>query len=227
MSSGLIMCSAMSPAVYAGLVDDGGAGLPPGAIAYADFKNGTYYYGGNALSDFLVENTDWSDFDTAKVQAGVGLADVELDGTAAPVVAAPLTAELLASGFSAVMVYTKLASPETQVLFFDILDLPGYSAEWVFNFVQSSDENDGSFNNNYLNTEVLDATQPDGTNKAGMTLEADSDIIMVINAGTALSYTPATATPDSIAISVKGAVVLEQVTFYPPKSAAELQALTA
>lgn len=79
--------------VLSGLVEDPG-GLPDGAIAYADFKNGTYYYGGNTLADFLTEDEAWGTFDpVTDVVSGSGI------GESLPVVATALTADLIVGGF--------------------------------------------------------------------------------------------------------------------------------
>jgi hypothetical protein len=197
----------------ASLVDDGGAGLPEGAVAYADFKNGTYHYGGNTLEDLFVENLDWGAFDPdGKIVPGVGYV-----GTAAadgPTLASALAAQFLASGYTLVANIAEI----------------GDSGNFGSDFVDLSDyDPDVSF--------VVGANGIVTVNSGAMTDVHSFPIRLA-----------ATLEPARVACSVNGedsiedtfshtgfthvvlsfvSATVEDVTFYPPKSNAEIQALSA
>lgn len=85
------------------IVDDEGGGapdwLPAGAVAFADFKNGRYYMGGQvvSLTDMFGEDPNYGPFDPSQaVQSGVGL-------LSPPDAAGPAFAALQGSALTAVL----------------------------------------------------------------------------------------------------------------------------
>lgn len=206
------------------LTDDG-AGLPEGAISYADFADGTYHYGGNALEDFLTEDTGWAQFDPAYVLPGVGLYDENSDGMANPVLGVDLTADLLASGFSAVWTYEVRVLTQTRNINLEVLDLPDYNCEWIFGFYGA--DGGASFYDG-VTDETVAIGQGLGVHKAGVSVNPSTGaVILVVDGTEVISTTAVAATPNTIAMQCNGGVALQQATFYPIKTSAELQALTA
>lgn len=204
---------------------NGGGVLPEGAIALYDFKNGVYNNGSVlTLSDVLGDSTIFAGvFDPARVVSGMGLTSgapmITLVGEALASAQAPLTffmqsvldvdtslnLEFCNSDFSTdiISIMTTIAAAGTTI----------------------SDQN---------GTGNLRGTNPaPGQCKSAYTVQA-ANMIAAIN-GTLLddqdvppayvSEPPVLAPFDEVALTVAGSV-LERIVIYPPKTGAELQALT-
>jgi len=194
------------------LVPDPG-GLPPGAIAYADFKNGTYYYGGNALSDLFVENTDWASFDPAgKVVPDVGyVGDGNADG---PTLASALAAEFLSAGYTFV---ANVASIGDGASFgSDFVALPDYDPD-VSVVVNATGLPT-------VNSSV--AGDPHSTPYRIAATLSPTRAALAINGGSAIEDTYTHTGFTHVVLSFNASVV-EDITFYPPKNNTELAALSA
>jgi hypothetical protein len=211
----------------AGLINDPGSG-PEGSIAHADFATGTFDGDGfTELSDFLTENAAWAGFDTAYVQAGIGLYDEDSEGFANPILGTELTAELLASGFSAVWTYNVILENTPRNINLEVLDLPDYNHEWIFGFYGA--DGGASFYDGVTDENVA-IGQGLGVHKAGMSVDpATGAVILVVDGIEVINTTAVAATPNAIAMQCTGGVALQVATFYPSpiKTSAELQALTA
>jgi hypothetical protein len=199
-------------AIQQGLVSDS-SGLPPGAIAYADFKNGTYYYGGNALSDFLTENTDWGSFNPALIVPNIGL--YKISNSNQPVIASALASALLVSGFTAVAtIYL------SGVFDFGVVNLPDYDTEVYFSlnsdgmttrvFVKDTENVAGSIPAVSMHRVAM--TYNNG--RAAMSIDGNS--VIVQDAAESLTLN---------AIVINGAYVVSDLTFYPAKSDGDTQTL--
>lgn len=208
------------------LIDDGGAGLPEGATAYASFESGTFNYDGNSIDDFLTEDTNWGVFDPAAVVAGVGLTDPDTLNIASPVLAPGLTAELLADGFTAVFTYTRTSAIDDGLCLvaIEMLDLPDWNHEWIVTCVGANGL--GSIYDSVVDDDLANPIQGPGQHKAAFTL-SDGLIALSVDGSDAISAVPIAATPNTIALQVIGGVALEQFVIYPPKTAAEIKALSA
>jgi hypothetical protein len=216
-----------------GLVDDGGAGLPEGALAYADLKNGTYFYQGNTLDDFLAANEAWGSYDISMVVAGTGLKSPD-GNNIGPVFAAGLTTDILATGFSIVARYNiTTSSPDSQTgLSFAVMDIDTFSPAWFYNaytinsdivYVRFAVLGEGGFD---IRTP---STQAQGQHSAGITFDSSGTSGTIVEGGdTASSDATLSGTPNTIGITIGGDAVLESFAIYvPPKTLAELEALSA
>lgn len=194
------------------LIDDPG-GLPEGAIAFADFKNGTYHYGDNALSDLFVENTDWATFDaTGKIIPGTGyVGDGNADG---PTIADALAANFLADGFTFVANVTAIEAGGTFGA--DFVDLSDYDPDVSVSLGESGGAT--------VNSNIAGDAHSFPITIAG-TL-SPTRVACSVNGDAAIedtfSHTGFTHVVMSFVLST-----VEDVTFYPPKTNAELEALSA
>jgi hypothetical protein len=210
--------------VFGGLVSDPG-GLPEGAIAYADFKDGIYFYGGNELDDFLVEDTNWGSFDPlTAVESGVGLTSTT---SPSPVLAPALAAELLASGFTAVIVWTNAPNCD---LFFECTDLPGYTVETAIlpdhtGFTQLKQL--GTATELNMDYDVVAESQ----NRAALSFDflgGATTMSLSVNGNPVGNLAAAAGAPhEHIAMMLLNAGVLESVVFYPLQIDAALPSLSA
>lgn len=207
-----------------GLVSDPGSG-PEGSTASADFKAGTFD-GVDTLGEFLTENTAWGVFDPASVVDGVGLTDPDTLNIAAPILAPALAADLLANGFTAVFTYTRTSAIGDGICLvtIEMLDLPDWNNEWIVTCVGGNGKG-GIFD--YTTDLALESPiQGPGLHKAAFTL-SDGAIALSVDGSDAISAVPVAASPNAIALQVFGGVALENFDIYPPKTSAELKALSA
>lgn len=207
------------------LVDDGGAGLPAGAIAYADFKNGTYFYGGNALSDFLVQNEDWGTFDPASIVPGTGY--VAPGANEGPVLAPALTSTLIAAqGFTATVdLIPGVSSGGTNNLQIIMVDFPGFAQQITAELSDSATAS-ASYVGDYNGQTNIDILSVDVLHRVAVTLSA-THLAASVDGGIVATY--AVADPficNFIAFNVADGT-WERMVIYPIKTDAELSALSA
>lgn len=212
--------------IQSALVSDPGSG-PEGSTASADFKEGTYDYGGNALEDFLTQNTDWGVFNPASVVNGVGLTDPNTLNIALPVLASALAADLLANGFTAVFTYTRTSAINDGfcLVAIEMLDLPNWNNEWIVTCVGTDGLGSLYDGTTPGGDDLPSPVQGPGLHKAAFTL-SDGVIALSVDGSDAISKVPVAASPNTIAIQVGGGVALENFDIYPPKSNAEIKALS-
>lgn len=206
------------------------SGLPPGAIAYADFAAGTYYYGGNTLSDFLVEDaTNWGAFDPASLVPGEGLPSEQ-----SPILAPGLVSTLAADGATFVAAFFFAPNGNIQI---DVTDFPDYTAEYVVLLDTFSTSGIGSGGTLHLDLVVdggSNTSMTTGEHKLAFTFLPSGDVAVSIDGYAVRAASNEAAGPPSInamglaiGASLSGSNYFRSLVIYPPKANAELPALSA
>jgi hypothetical protein len=202
-------------ASWAALQDDGGAGQPEGALAYADFKNGTYHYAGNALSDFIVQNTDWGSFDPdTEVVPGTGL-------IGAPCLAPGLFAAYWSTGIRIVAQINDLGAEAPFQI--EAFDAPDYNQElWAKVVCVSISGADfpanTSFRVNALDTITSSPSNVTGntTHELDVSFHANGSITAIIDGGSPLTSvgTGSANLINTVGIGATPDIVCERIDVY-------------
>lgn len=197
-------------------------GLPEGAVAFADFKNGTYSYGSNTFDDFLTEDTDYGTWD-ATVVLGTGL--VPDPGQQYISVASALTADLLASGFT-VVANIVLDDPVNAFFLVEALDLPDWMKEHIAHVSVQNTYATGDSQVFRMDGEDAFAPGP-GAHRFAVSISSAGALCSLDGGETAESPFTGTFDANHIGIVTLKANV-EDMTFYiGPKTAGELEAMSA
>jgi hypothetical protein len=212
------------------LVDDGGAGLPAGAIAYADLAAGTFHntLGGETLADFLIEDaTNWGAFDPSQIVDGSGLPNDQ-----SPVLAPNIVDYIAANGVTFVVHFTLAngGAPPSGIVLFDVTDFPDYSAEYAFSLGTDVGEMWIAAGGAHHNLTPLTL----GEHKSAFVFNLSGDIAISSDGGSASTQANEAGAPPSainavgIECALSGAgTFIHDIAFYPPRSNAEIQALSA
>lgn len=196
----------------------GGAGPPPAGVLFdADFTTGTYQVNGASavLSDILVENTDWGNFDPAQdVVPGQGLTTVTGGN---PVGTSTFNTIMAADGITLVAVITGAMSPN---LDFGIVQLPDYDDGADIHlgpsFIDLSD---------YAGADVNSPGLSDGTHTLAMNLSR-SRLAISADGATVLGLDIAAPTSNTLVFTVPSGVYLETMNGRALVSESELPTLS-
>lgn len=190
---------------------------------HADFKNGAYEIDGtpSSLGAIFEENTDWQDFNSGMISAGVGLVLSGTNNAAGPKVVDALAADFLTGGVTVVAqvnLYAEGASPSNFTA--EMVDLPDFNAEYIVGVQRLT----GS----YVSTPSdLAETDPSGAgpHKVAMTIAPDG-VSVSIDGQTAITAAYAGAfEPNALCFSIaRGAI--ESLTLLAPVSAGDLPSLS-
>lgn len=198
----------------AGLVNDPSA-LPPGAIAFANIRDGNYYYGDNMLSDVFVENSDWSDFSPDSIVVPIGLWSIA--GANDPTLGPDLSAEMLTNGFTAIVTAYLNGQMDASAV-----ELPGFSfeADWR----ASSTSNCRVVSN--ATTQIYSAALPQSMHKFAMRYDPATGIAsLCIDGGAVVSADDGGPLEGLNSVCFSSSFVFSELVIYPLKSDAEMQAL--
>jgi hypothetical protein len=191
-------------------------------LVVADFKNGVYQIdGSDVMIDDIFEETPpeagwWSGW-TADPQAGVGLVDTNFGHN--PQLAAAAKA-LVIGGCTMVRTFNCEANGHIQL---DLLQFPDYTVDLGFNTVAQF----LSVNGQTVEAAPFDTPSAETLNKIAFTA-ADGVIAISINGGETVSADPGVAVAGvatDIAMVFLNCTV-EQIAFYAPQPAADMQTLS-
>jgi hypothetical protein len=200
-----------------------GYALPNGTepFAVANFKDGDYVYAGNSLSDFLTTNAEWGGgaFDPeTNVIPGTGLTP-----DCYPVLAAPLTAALLASGFTVLVSWVNATNADH---FVECTDLPGFNIETLVEFDHTDTTLLKQFGGLGNEVEADYHVIADSLNKAALTFTA-AELAISVNGNPVATMAVSDGNPHTnIVIQCQNAGAIEQMAFYPPQADADLPMLS-
>jgi hypothetical protein len=214
--------------------------LPEGAVAFLDFKNGRYWFGGaeHTRQESIEENLDWGAFDPSKIVGGIGIratgassancAFVLTSGAAAGLLPAGGGLTFVAEFFNAISGTTGQTGCTVEVL-----DLPNFNVEWTCTLVTNANGSKA-----YAIGSTTGATlgePPNGDHKVAVTM-APNHIVGSLDGedveavGTVANNSGATHIAVNVSIFVPDATatsILETLTFYPPQPDESLPALSA
>lgn len=202
------------------LVSDSG-GLPAGATAYADFMGGTYYYGGNAFSDFLYDDeVFWGGpFPPEAYVPGVGVVNNSAgiyNASISPGLAAAIT---LAGGCTLVIDFTGGTGPGFKIL---MEENPGFSQELKIYF---TGVDNGPVMGDYNDTTTLPPIADNTAYRVSVTFAADH-LAASINGGAVTTYAVTDPfTVNYMVFSFNG-LTWKKLTVYPIKADGELAGLS-
>lgn len=209
-----------SAGAWAASLGSDASGLPAGAIAYADFKNGTYYYGGNALEDFLYADPWWGGvFVPAHIVGGVGYQAADLEGpSVAPALAVAITSD---GGCTIICDFVTGAGSSAFKFLFE--ENPGFAQE-LKAFLTTADGLPviGDYNDTVSLTPLVTSTRC----RAAITLSG-TEIAVSVNGGAATTYAVIDPFVCNYATFDLTGLVWERVVFYPVKPTTDLPTLSA
>lgn len=197
-----------------GLVSDPD-GLPAGAIAFANIREGTYFYGGNMLSDIFTENTDFATFSEDCIISGIGL--TQWGGPNDPVLGPALTADMLADGFTMICtIYTNATYT------IEVANVPAFDDDVTFAIAPTQNSTSVTPNFDSEAAATYDVAPGVGMHKVAVTYDGGVSK-MCIDGGTVISLDAGAQTLNTIGFL--SADTLSELVVYPVKSNAEMQSL--
>jgi hypothetical protein len=200
-----------------------------------DFKNSRYWDGTAESTDplsCLHEDTDWGAFDVSSITPGLGMGTLGADNNAAPVVNADISASLLATGLTFLIVANAQAGAAFDC---ELNQLPDYNTEYAAELFTNGESIPQMQAVNQTDNIVVHWDSPTviGTVKSCATL-AVAKLDWAYN-GTAVASATPTVTPsdpwNTICLQTIGTDTvlsyIELVALYPPQPVADLLTLSA